>query len=118
MQVLHAESLDGALGFELASVCESLARGDAGVLANTLGPVGRDHEVQLATLSCETMQERADDAFVVGVREDGHHGWIRRLDLKQEGGREDCDHAGKALSKRTISQSAATANGQVVSHRR
>ena len=74
VELSHAEPLGRAV--RLLGACGGQLRSgrDVGEIANALGAVGGDHEMGLASFPREPRQQRADDAFVVGVSEDGDHG--------------------------------------------
>ena len=79
----HAEPVGRALRFLGARRSQLRSSRDVGEIANALGAVGGDHEMGLASFSREPRQQRADDAFVIGVSEDGEDG-PATLSLRRE----------------------------------
>ena len=71
MELSHAETLGGAI--RLLHTCGRQLRSsrDLREIANTLGAVGRDDEMSLASFSGEAREQRTDDTFIIGMSEDG-----------------------------------------------
>lgn len=77
VELAHAKPVGGAPGLLGARGGQFGAGGNAGKVANPLGAVGGDDEMRGAPLARELCQQRRNDAFVVGVGEDGEHGTTR-----------------------------------------
>jgi hypothetical protein len=95
MELSHAEPVGGALRLLGACGGERRSGGDVGEIANALRAVGGDHEMGFASFSRETRQKWTDDAFVVGVSEDGEdRGSLLRLRREwRERGQRHCDES-------------------------
>ena len=71
MELSYAEAVGRAACFLGARGGQFRSGWDMCEVANAFGTVGRDHEMGLASFAGKARQQRADDAFVVGVSEYG-----------------------------------------------
>lgn len=94
MELSYAEPFRGAGGLLCALRGQLNAGREWREIPHALGAVRRDDEMRLATLACETRQQRANDAFVIRVCEYRDHGALRLGVGGMRHGRAECarDH--------------------------